>query len=234
VAAGSTLWNRPARYRRRRPLPAIIVIAVLCLAATVVWIKVLGSSSDSTSAVHCDKPTGTPVTVAGQPPTTLGQALESNALDRAVPLAPAQILVRVVNGSKQRGQAAETTELLRQLGFSQVAAAADDPLYTARDLNCRAQIRFGEQGAGAARTLTLIEPCAELIKDKREDASVDFAIGNEFDDLRPKPEGRRLLEQLTDFFLQNPEAQGGLQANPAAQPSLDQAQISAARKVKCS
>lgn len=233
MATGNALWNRPQRYRRRRPLPAILLMVALCLVAVIVWLKVLGSDSSSAGAVSCNPPRSTPAVISGQPPTTLGQALAPDALDRTAPVAPANALVRVVNASEQRGRAAESTEMLRQLGFAQIAAPANDTLYTASELDCRAQIRFGQQGAAAARTLSLVEPCAQLIKDERQDATVDFAIGNKFDAVSPKSEGRRLLVQLTEWFVQHPEAQGGLQANPNAAPPLDAATLKAARNASC-
>jgi LytR cell envelope-related transcriptional attenuator len=236
VASGSA--NRRGggesrRYRRRRPLPALILILVLCLAATVVWLRVFGAGSDQSTATKCDPPGTPPTTIAGQPPTTLGQQLGSDALDRTIPVPPAYALVRVVNASTQRGQAAEVTESLRQLGFGQIAPPNNDPLYPAFDLGCRAQIRFGQQGMAAARTLSLVEPCAALVKDERQDATVDLAIGRQFDDLRPRSETRKLLQQLNQWATEHPEAQGGLQANPTAQPELDPAQIAAAREVTC-
>jgi len=211
----------------------MLVILALGIGATVVWLKVLGSANDEAGAVHCGAPGRPPATIPGHPPTTLGQALGQEALDRTGPLPPAQALVRVVNASTQKGQAAEITEALRQLGFSQVAAPNNDPLYPGLDLECRAQIRFGQPGIAAARTLSLVEPCAELVKDNRQDGTVDLAIGKRFDDLRPKQEARRVLEQLNEWAAQHPEAQGGLQGNPEAAPELDSAQLTAARQVSC-
>lgn len=232
MAAGSVIQGGARRYRRRRPLPALLLIVVLGVAAVIVWLKVLGSEED-TGPAACGPPTQPPNTVAGQPPTTLGQALEPDALDDTGPAPPPHALVRVVNASTQRGQAAEVTEALRQFGFGQIAPPGNDPLYSASDLGCRAQIRFGQLGASAARTLSLIEPCAELVRDERQDATVDLAIGERFDDLRPKSEARRLLEQLNQWAIEHPEVQGGLQANPAAQPELDPGQLAAARQVTC-
>ncbi len=239
MAAGSGMWaGRSRRYRRRRPVPALIVLLVLCLIATIVWIKVFNSDGNPTQGASCDAPTGPPATISGQPPTTLGQALDRQALDRTTPAPPGQVLVKVINASTQRGQAGEVTEALRQLGFSQVAAPDNDTLYLASKdpgfaLNCRAQIRFGQQGAAAARTLSLIEPCAQLVKDGRQDATVDLALGKGFDNLRPKSESMRVLEQLTAWAVEHPEAQGGLQGNPQALPQLDAEQLRAARDAKC-
>lgn len=234
MAGGSGMrGGQPPRYRKRRPLPALIFLFVLGVAAGIVWLRVLDSDVRPTGATSCNTPAGPPAQVEGQPPTTLGQPLADDALDRTTPVAPAQALVRVVNASPQRGQAAEVTEALRQLGFAQIVPAANDALYASGELACRAQIRFGQQGSAAARTLSLIEPCAQLVRDDRQDATVDLAIGQRFDDLRPNAQARQLLQQLTTWLTEHPEAQGGLQGDQNAGPDLDPAMLAAARKVPC-
>lgn len=230
--AGLMGRDRSPEYRRRRPLPAAVLLAVLAVAATIVWFRVLHPGAANT-AISCDPPGSPPSPISGQPPTTLGQPLANDGLDRTPPLPPAQAQVRVVNASTQRGQAAEVTEALRQLGFGQIAPPGNDPLYTAGDLSCRAQIRFGQQGMSAARTLSLAEPCAQLVKDNRQDATVDLALGKKFDSLRPKSNVTSLLQQLNQWAAEHPEVQGGLQANPTAQPDLDPRQLAEARQVSC-
>jgi hypothetical protein len=234
VASGN-VWpsSGPQRYRRRRPLPAFILILVLGIAATVVWLNVMSKESETANAVHCDPPgpqpttKGTPTT----PPTTLGKPLEFTSLDRTVPAPPGQVLVTVVNASTTKGAARIVTESLRQLGFEQVAEPTNDPLY-GDTMTCRSQIRFGPQGTAAARTLSLIEPCAELIRDERKDATVDVAIGSDFDDLRPNGSARSALEQLEQWAEEHPETKGGLQAN-GPQPEIDGKLLTGARDVRC-
>jgi hypothetical protein len=219
------------RYRKRRPLPAFLLILVLGIAATVVWLKVMNTDDEVTAAAHCDPPTTKPSVAAGQPVPTLGKPLEPSALDRTDPVAPSAALVRVANASSQRGQARLVTENLRALGFTEIADPTNDVLY-GESMTCRAQIRFGAQGTAAARTLSLVEPCAELIRDDRQDATVDIAVGEKFDDLHPNRSARALLEQLNDFAKQNPPVQGGLQSN-APQQKVDPGLLAAARNVKC-
>lgn len=234
ASMGNTpMGSRNRRYRKRRPLPALILFVVLGLIATVVWLKVLGGST-APSAITCDKPAtqAVPPKPGQAPATALGQVLASNALDHTAPAAPNQMVIHVINGSVIRGAAAQVSAALRQFGFTQVADPANDPLY-GQTLNCRAQIRFGQQGTSAARTLSLVEPCAELVKDNRKDASVDLAIGAQFDDLRPNSEARDVLQQLADWSAQHPEAQGGLQANEASGPKLDAELLTAARRAHC-
>jgi hypothetical protein len=219
------------RYRKRRPLPAVLLIVVLGIAATVVWFRVMNHDSEQTGAAHCEPPTSTPAPAEGQPAPTMGKALETDALDGTEPVPPSSVLVRVVNASGQRGAARLVTENLRALGFTQVAEPDTDPLY-GESMVCRAQIRFGAQGEAAARTISLVEPCAELVRDERQDATVDVSIGKGFDDLHPNRAAKTLVEQLNDFAKQNPPAQGGLQAD-VPQPNLDSGLLAAARNVKC-
>ncbi|MGB3440977.1 MAG: envelope integrity protein Cei [Actinophytocola sp.] len=232
VAAGNVMQVPGRRYRKRRPLPAFVLILVLGVAATVVWLKVMNEDNEVTGAQHCAPPPAQTSPAPGKPPPpTLGKPLEPAALDRTEPAAPSSALVRVVNASGQRGQARMVTEALRGLGFTQVGDPANDVLYGEK-MPCHAQIRFGPQGTAAARTISLVEPCAELVRDDRKDATVDVALGETFDDLRLSTLARNLLEQLNDFAKQNPPTQGGLQAD-APQPELDPSLLSAARNVKC-
>jgi hypothetical protein len=231
VAAGNVMRRGGQRYRKRRPLPAFLLILVLGIAATIVWFKVMAADNEMTGAAHCDPPTTKPSAVPNQPTPTLGKALEPNALDRTEPAAPASALVRVVNASGQRGEARLVTENLRALGFTQIGDPANDTLY-GEAMTCRAQIRFGPHGESAARTLSLVDPCAELVRDERGDATVDVVLGEKFDDLHPNHAARTLLEQLNDFAKQNPPTQGGLQAD-VAQPDLNSELLTAARNVKC-
>jgi hypothetical protein len=238
VASGNVAGNSgPQRYRKRRPLPAILLIVVLGVAATIVWLRVMDKDADTTSATHCDPPAARPSTSApakDKPPApapTLGQALENDSLDRTNPVPPNQALVRVLNAGSKRGGARIVTENLRQLGFTEVAEPANDALYD-DTMTCRAQIRFGPQGTPAARTLSLVEPCAELIRDDRKDATVDLAIGQDFDDLRPRTASKKVIDQLNEWAEAHPKAKGGLQAN-GPQPKIDGEQLAAARKVTC-
>jgi hypothetical protein len=220
------------RYRKRRPLPAVLLIVVLGIAATIVWFRVMNKDSEVSGAAHCAAPKTTAAPVEGQPaPPTPGKALDSDALDGTEPTPPSFASVRVLNGSGQRGAAKLVTESFRALGFTQLGEPDSDPLY-GESMTCRAQIRFGAQGEAAARTVSLVEPCAELVRDERQDAGVDVALGAEFDDLHPNRAAKTLLEQLNDFAKQNPPAQGGLQAD-VPQPKLNSGLLSAARNVKC-
>jgi LytR cell envelope-related transcriptional attenuator len=231
VAAGNVMRSGGQRYRKRRPLPAFLLILVLGIAATIVWIRVMNADDEVTGAAHCDPPAARSAATSGAAPVKLGKSLENSALDRTEPAAPSSALVRVMNASDKRGVARLVTENLKALGFTQIGEPANDAVY-GEAMSCRAQIRFGAQGTAAARTISLLEPCAELIRDDRADATVDVAVGEEFDDLRPNRAARTLIEQMNDFSAQNPPAQGGLQADQPL-PDLDSSLLTAARNVKC-
>lgn len=220
------------RYRKRRPLPALVFLAVLAVAAGLVWIQVLDSAqrerADARSCPAATVPSGVP---EGDGPGA-GEVLPANALDETAATPAKSALVRVLNASGQNRQATAVTEALRELGFSRLAEPANDELYPQGGLACHGQIRFGPKGVAAARTLSLLVPCAELVRDERQDATVDLAVGQRFDHVTPRPEGREILEQLAQWSGKNAGQQGGLQAN-AAGPTLDAQLAAAARDVRC-
>lgn len=233
VAGDLNRGSRPrTRYRRRRPLPALVLFAVLGVMAAFVWFRVIENDGGEADRIACGPPPAA-VPVEGQAPQTPGQPLPKDSLDRSTPAPAAEALVRVVNASGQNRKAGAVTETLRDLGFTQITDPANDTLYPNGSLPCRAQIRFGPQGEGAARTLSLVEPCAELVRDERPDATIDLAVGQRFDDLKPRPEARKALEQLTEWARTAPPDQGGLAEDGSAVPPVDAGLMATARAVRC-
>ncbi|WP_236788337.1 envelope integrity protein Cei [Amycolatopsis sp. GM8] len=226
MASGIGFGNRKKRgYRKRRPLPAIIFIAILCLAAMVVWVRAITNKTDIDTALRC---TPAPAAVDGVTFTSLAHT----ALDDTAPIPPDKIAVRVLNASQARGQGAITTESLRELGFTQIAPPDNDKAYPAQDAKCHGQLRFGDNGRSAARTVSLVLPCVELVKDTRADASVDLAIGTAFGDVQPTQQARQILQQLQQWSTQHPGA-GGNEQSAASAPAIDPALLTAARNVSC-
>ncbi|MET1072472.1 MAG: envelope integrity protein Cei [Umezawaea sp.] len=234
-----------SRYKRRRPLPALVLFVVLAVGAVFVWAKVLDTANDVDAAIKCNAPGNTPTSASSVPPPDpavqaapaaeppkLGSVLAHDALDRTDPAPATDIQFRVFNASTQRNQARFVATTLTELGLKQAAEPDNDPVYPAQDMTCRGQIRFGAPGAGAARTLSLIEPCLELVRDERQDASVDIAIGKKFDEVKPNHDARKVLDQLASWAEQQPE-QGGGQVAEASSPTLVAANVSAAREVHC-
>ncbi|MDX3193869.1 envelope integrity protein Cei [Streptomyces sp. MN03-5084-2B] len=227
MASGNGIGDRGARpYRKHKPLPALIVIGVLAVGAIVVWVNAAVGKGDIDEAVKCAPP-------ASPPPGVTFSSLPHNALDDRAPIPPDKVAYRVLNASGSRGQGGITTTALRELGFSGAADPANDPAYENREAKCRGQIRFGENGVTAARTLSLVVPCAELVQDNRKDASVDVVTGTLFGDLRPRAEARQIITQLADWSKAHQGGGGNEQSAGAKAPVVDQTLLASARDVAC-
>jgi hypothetical protein len=187
----------PDSYRRRHRWPALVIIGVLLIATAVTWIVVLKPepAADNSCNSPAPAPTATrtgdsaaagtdaagssaeATTPAAAVTTTLGAITDRNTLRDTRPANPATVLLRVVNAADTPGMAKTVTETLRKAGFDSIRDASDDPLYPASDLRCWGEIRYGDAGAQAARTVLIVAPCATLVKDDRFDDSVEFAVG---------------------------------------------------------
>lgn len=176
-----------APYRRRRRGPVLAVVSVLAVAAVAVWTAVLVGSSGPSGPQSCPTPAGG---------TAPGLSLESNALDAVPPAPPASIPVRVLNAGGQRGQANLVAAQLGDLGFGTAGPPDNDPFFPDGDMECAGQVRFGPAGEPAASTLSLVLPCAELVRDERADATVDVSVGTGFSDVNPPRPVRDVLETL--------------------------------------
>jgi hypothetical protein len=216
------------QYRRRRPLPALALIMVLGLIATIVWIRTLDTAQKRDDGTCGPPQLATSVLSGAQPQPAPGEVLPPTALDEVEPLPPDAVKVRVLNANGQRGMAAQVAGVLNaDLGFGSAGEPGQDLVYPNYDLDCLAQIRFGEAGSAAGRTLSLVLPCAELVRDKREDDTVDLAIGAQFDNLNAGPEAKEILKQLTELAAQPSDPSGGQQGAPPA--SIDPTLITLAR-----
>ncbi|UJW31400.1 envelope integrity protein Cei [Saccharothrix sp. AJ9571] len=216
-------------YRKRRPWPALIVIGVLGVIAMGVWINALVTKDDATSeAIRCDPAPVAPQGVSYTP-------VAHDALDDTAPIPPDKIALKVLNASGIRGQGAITTATLGELGFTEAAEPENDPAYEGVEANCRGQIRYGENGKAAARTLSLIDPCVELVEDNREDASVDLSIGTRFGDPRPNQAGLDILKELSTWSSQNQESDSGgnEQSTGQSAPTIEKERLAAARAGYC-
>lgn len=221
--------GRPGRriYRRRRPWPAIVILVILATAGVVVWTHVLHQAGNSTVQASCPPPASAP---ADRPTVT---PLAYTALDGVAPVAPDQVHVRTLNGTRQVGLAGRIALELRQYGFAQVGAPGNDPRYPAGDMTCFGQIRFGPNGAAEARTLSLLVPCAQLVRDDRQDATVDLALGSYSTDLAPSPEAVQVLHRLTTWAHDHPAAAGGLESAPVPAPALPAGLLAGAHTFRC-
>lgn len=227
MASGNGIGDRKARpYRKHKPLPALIVIGVLALGAIIVWVHAVVAKGDVDAAVRCDPP-------ANPAPGTVFTPLPHNALDDRAPVPPDKVAVRVFNASSVRGQGSIATTSLKELGFTSTGEPGNDAAYEGREAKCRGQIRFGENGMTAARTISLVVPCAELVQDNRKDASVDVITGTNFGDIRPRAEALQILTQLAEWSKAHQPAGGNEQSAGAKAPVIDQTLLASARDVAC-
>lgn len=174
-------------YRRRRRTPIVAVVSVLAVIAVVTWTAVLVGAGGPSGPQSCPTP------ASG---TASGASLESNALDAVPPAPPASIQTRVLNAGGQRGQANLVAAQLGDLGFGTAGPPDNDPFFPDGDMECVGQVRFGPAGEAAASTVSLVLPCAELVRDGRADATVDVSVGTGFSDVNPPRPVRDVLESL--------------------------------------
>ena len=234
------------RYHRRRRAPILVVMAVLLIAGGLTWFQVLKpvpaastscnapdltpvTSATSRSRTTTAGTTGSATpTVSSTPKTTattatttsvktsLGSFANANSLTGVRPADPASIGLTVYNASTSTGVAKTVTNDLRTAGFQSIQPADNDPLYKHSDLRCTAEIRYGQAGTAAARTLLLVQPCAQLVLDDRLIDTVDLALGNNH---TYAPLSKAVLDQLKsihDFSL-NPVVIEGVTAAPRTQ-----------------
>ncbi|WP_165944515.1 envelope integrity protein Cei [Saccharopolyspora terrae] len=227
---------RPGRrvgYRRRRPLPALVVLVALVVLSGLLWTRVFGSVEDIDTATRCNPPGAptAPPEASGMPPQVpVGTMLERDALNSTTPVPPQDVHVRVLNGNGESRQASMVGDELASLGFVKTGAD-NDSVYVNYDLQCHGQIRFGAAGMSAARTLSLIAPCAQLVRDEREDAGLDLALGSRFDDIKTTQEAKQILQQLQNWVPQRDQQDGAQQE--VTPPQISEDLLTKARDVHC-
>jgi len=221
-----TVRNRP--YQRRRRAPVLLVVAVLAVVVAVTWTTVLVKSGAATGVAACPPP------AAGPGP---GEVLPAGALANVPPVPPSAVKVRVLNAGGQRGQANLVAAQFGDFDFAQAAPPTNDPLYPDGDMVCTGQLRFGQAGQGAASTVALLVPCAELVRDGRADDTVDVSVGTAFSDVNP---GRAVRDVLDQLAASGSGTTGSGNADPAAgnapspaTPVIDAATLAAAREATC-
>jgi hypothetical protein len=201
-------------------------VALLAVAAVVTWTVVLSNANGPSAATACPPP------VAGSLP---GQVVTAASLDGVAPVPPAATKVRVLNAGGQRGQANLVAAQLTDLGFAEAAPPGNDPLHPNGDMECVGQLRFGAAGQGAARTLTLVLPCTELVRDNRGDDTVDIAVGTGFRDVNPPRAVRNALDQIGNNGSGGSDGSANADPNAAATatPGVDPTVLETARNAAC-
>ncbi len=140
----------PVRARSgRRPIPPLIFLLVLALAALGVWWNVLRQDAERREDV----------------------AAACSSAAAAIPsLDPATVNVRVLNASDIKGAAQRVAEAIENRGFVIAEVGNDD---TNREVTGQGEIRYGRLGRDAGRFLSLQQPGAVLHEDTRATEVVD-------------------------------------------------------------
>lgn len=215
-------------YRRRRRGPVLVLVGLLAAAAAATWVMVLVNNSGSAGTASC------PIPAAGPP---VGESVQSDALAAVAPVPPGAVRVRVLNAGGQRGQANLVAAQLGDLGFAEAAPPDNDPYFPNGNMECVGQVRFGTAGEPAAGTVALVLPCAELVRDSRQDDTVDVSVGTAFGDINPVRPIRDALDQLA-APTGGTDGAGNADPNapdaaPVAAPAVDPAVLEEARDAAC-
>jgi LytR cell envelope-related transcriptional attenuator len=216
---------RTRPYQRRRRGPIVVVVSVLAVLAIATWTVVLVNASGPSGAASCPP---------ANPPA--GEAQSADALEEVAPVPPGAVQVRVLNAGGQRGQASLVAAQMGDLGFS-VGETGNDPLFPDGNLECYGQLRFGPAGEAAASTLTLVMPCAELLRDGRQDGTVDVSVGTGFGDFNPSRAARDVLDELTEPGGSGSDGSANADPNAAdaapAPATVDPELVEEARSASC-
>jgi hypothetical protein len=151
----------PVRARSgRRPVPALIFLLVLALAALTVWWNVLrqDAAREAVAAAACD--------VAADAPPSLDATT---------------ITLRVFNATPTPGLATTVAESLQGRGFT-VSEIGNDP-NPDLEVTGVGELRFGRRGAETADFVQVFLPNIGERPDTRADAIVDVVLGPDFQQL---------------------------------------------------
>jgi hypothetical protein len=166
----------PVRPRSgRRPLPPLIFLLVLAVAAGAVWWNVLrqDSARKADAAAAC-----------------------SSAQKAPPSLDPTTVTVRVFNATDEGGLAKSVADDLMSRGFN-VPEYANDP--SDREVTGVGEIRHGRRGDDQAAFLTAFLPDAADYPDVRATDVVDLVLGPNFDGLATPDEVAAALVPAEDL-----------------------------------
>ncbi|MBB1021175.1 envelope integrity protein Cei [Dietzia sp. E1] len=189
LSTQATPSRTPARGLTRLRSPYVLFVVVVLVLGALVWAAALRGDDAATQAVACPLP-----------PAAEEAGLEEesvDALDQVAPALLADTRIRVLNANGQSGQAGAVAAELAERGFQPAGSDAigNDPVY-GQALECHGQIRYGEAGRAAARSLSLAAPCMQLVTDGRTDGTVDLALGTTFSRLSDSTAAVGALDEL--------------------------------------
>jgi LytR cell envelope-related transcriptional attenuator len=154
----------PVRPRSgRRPIPPLVFLLVLALAALAVWWNVLRQDAERQESI---------------------EAACSSAAAAVPSLDPATVSLRVLNASDTSGLAQRVAGNLQRRGFV-VEEIGNDGTSRRSELTGAGEVRHGPLGRDAARFVALQHAGLTLYQDTRATGTVDVVIGPEWAGLAP-------------------------------------------------
>ena len=166
----------PVRPRSgRRPLPPLIFLLVLALAALGVWWNVLRQEKQE-------------VAEEAEACASVSEAAPPTGLD------PAAINLRVFNATDTAGLAQTVATALQERGFVIDEVANDS---SGREVTGVGELRHGPRGADSAEYVRLFVPGSGDYLDTRATAQVDVVVGPEFSTLASADEVAAALAPAT-------------------------------------
>lgn len=149
----------PVRHRSgRRPIPPLIFLLVLALAALAVWWNVLREEAERRES---------------------REAACSSAAAAVPSLDPATVTLRVLNASDVGGLAQRVAGRLQERGFV-VEEIGNDGTSRRGEVTGAGEVRHGPLGREAAQFVALQHAGLTLHQDTRATGSVDVVIGPEW------------------------------------------------------
>ena len=149
--------RRAAPRRTRRPIPALVFLLVLALAALGVRFNVLSNEEEKDAA----------------------RAAACSSAVAAVPEAvdPATVKINVLNAGDVAGKAAEVATTLESRSFV-IGLKENDR--SGNEVTGVGEVRYGPGREGLARFVAVQLPGATLRQDDRAEATIDLVIGPDF------------------------------------------------------
>ena len=165
----------PVRPRSgRRPLPPLIFLLVLAVAALAVWWYVIRQEKQHVQAQ---------------------QAACQTVAEAAPSLDPATVNLRVFNATDTAGLAQTVAAALQERGFVVDEIANDS---SGREVTGIGELRHGPRGSDAATYVRLLLPGAGDYLDTRATEQVDVVVGPDFSTLATPEEVAAALAPVAD------------------------------------
>lgn len=167
---------------RRRPLPALAFIGVLCLLTAIVWFRVIHrSDGSSTTATK-------PCSTTAVPPGSASPAAHTKSTEPHRPVAapkvvppPRKVSVLVLNSTSRNGIASATKKALTKQGFHVTDAKNDSSSLGGHGLiKGVAEIRYSAQALPAATLLRFYFPHAKMRSTGGSNQLVVVSLGKKY------------------------------------------------------